>query len=284
PAGPLIVSTIEAQSETGDIDAGASGGGAIDLSVPQNAIEAKLSQPFPDQINYIDISLSDALNLISQVIEVDILIDGNVSEQLDQGQTVNLVLQYGNVTTKTLIALLFEQAGLDDDFSYIVRDEILYITEKQRTMTVRVYNCRDLVGEGSDPAMGIGFPGFGGGVGFDMGESGATGVSPFGGESGGGYSPGALGGDPGMGMSGDMMGEMGSGNYPREKDPLVSVVTQTVAPHSWNEVGGDGSARLFNGLLVVKNTAEVHQQVEELLKMIREAQKVDPGNWKSISQ
>lgn len=80
------------------------------------------------------------------------------------------------------------------------------------------------------------------------------------------------------------MGEMGSGNYPREKDPLVSVVTQTVAPHSWNEVGGDGSARLFNGLLVVKNTAEVHQQVEELLKMIREAQKVDPGNWKSISQ
>ncbi|HSG71675.1 MAG TPA: permease prefix domain 1-containing protein, partial [Planctomycetaceae bacterium] len=129
PAAPLIVSTIEAQSEAGDIDPGASGGGSIDLSVPQNAIEAKLSRPFPDQINFIDISLSDALNLISQVIEVDILIDGNVSEQLDQGQTVNLVLQYGNVTTKTLIALLFEQAGIDEEFSYIVRDEILYITE-----------------------------------------------------------------------------------------------------------------------------------------------------------
>lgn len=280
PAGPLIVSTIEAQSEAGGAATGLAGGGPIDSSAPRNRIEEKLAQPFPGKIQFFDMPLRDVLDYISEQIEVDILIDNRLhsNPHIDFSQAVSLDFQYGKVTTKTLLSLLFEQGDIDAEAGFLVRDEILYITgtgNVEQTMTVRVYNCRDLVGASNPSGLG---GGYGAPAGGDYGyES----------EAGAGFGGGGFDGAGGYGMAqrGGMPGGMGTGGIePGSPSPgqhdLISVVTQTIEPDFWSESGGPASARLFNGLLVVKNTSEVHQQIEELLKMIREAQKVDPWNRK----
>ncbi len=59
------------------------------------------------------------------------------------------------------------------------------------------------------------------------------------------------------------------GNY--EIDDLIDVISATVSPDSWDDVGGPGSMTDFKGLLSVSTTQEVHREIEELLNMLHKA-------------
>ena len=59
------------------------------------------------------------------------------------------------------------------------------------------------------------------------------------------------------------------GNY--EIDDLIDVITASVMPDSWDEVGGPGSISDFKGLVTVSQTQDVHEQVENLLNMLHKA-------------
>jgi hypothetical protein len=50
---------------------------------------------------------------------------------------------------------------------------------------------------------------------------------------------------------------------------LASLVRETVSPSSWRENSGPGSARVYNGRLVVTATEPNHRQVERLLGLLR---------------
>ena len=55
-------------------------------------------------------------------------------------------------------------------------------------------------------------------------------------------------------------------------DPLIELITTTVAPDSWDEVGGPGSEfGIASGWLVLSQTQEVHGEVAELLRLLRRA-------------
>ena len=56
-------------------------------------------------------------------------------------------------------------------------------------------------------------------------------------------------------------------------DTLVDVVTSTIRPTSWEDVGGPGSVRPFPNKLsiVVSQTQEVHEELEDLLEQLRAA-------------
>ncbi|MFZ5833621.1 MAG: permease prefix domain 1-containing protein [Planctomycetota bacterium] len=56
---------------------------------------------------------------------------------------------------------------------------------------------------------------------------------------------------------------------------LVSLITQTVAPESWSDVGGMASIRLYRGALVISQTAETHQKISSLLEDLRAAIKTE---------
>jgi len=56
-------------------------------------------------------------------------------------------------------------------------------------------------------------------------------------------------------------------------EALSSVITSTVQPESWDTNGGYGSIEEFNGLLVVRTAQNVHREIEQLLKMMREVAK-----------
>lgn len=50
---------------------------------------------------------------------------------------------------------------------------------------------------------------------------------------------------------------------------LAELVTRTIAPETWLEGGGDGTAIQYNGVLVIRNSQVVHEQVRSFLKLLR---------------
>jgi len=65
-----------------------------------------------------------------------------------------------------------------------------------------------------------------------------------------------------------------------DADPLIQVIEQTVSPNSWASVGGAGSIEPFYGTLslVVFQTDSVHDQVADLLGVLRRARAGTPPN------
>ncbi|MGD8451124.1 MAG: permease prefix domain 1-containing protein [Phycisphaerae bacterium] len=65
--------------------------------------------------------------------------------------------------------------------------------------------------------------------------------------------------------------------YRREVSPaaaetlLVDLIEQTIDPDAWLCNGGMGTARILNGVLVVRQTPKIHEEVEQLLDDLREA-------------
>jgi hypothetical protein len=62
------------------------------------------------------------------------------------------------------------------------------------------------------------------------------------------------------------------GNLAAEGGALEQLVRDTVAPSTWRESGGPGSARVFNGQLFVTATEPNHRQVERLLGLMQAQQ------------
>ena len=82
-----------------------------------------------------------------------------------------------------------------------------------------------------------------------------------------------------MGLGGSGMGGSfaRSGREPpqteleKRTDQLIELITSTVRPDSWDDVGGPGAIDAYNGLFVVSQTAKVHEHVEHVLDMLRKA-------------
>jgi hypothetical protein len=64
---------------------------------------------------------------------------------------------------------------------------------------------------------------------------------------------------------------------------LIEIITSTVGPSTWDEVGGPGTIQQFPGVLVISQIEQVHHQIEQLLASLRVAIDTDaapfrPGN------
>lgn len=88
-------------------------------------------------------------------------------------------------------------------------------------------------------------------MGSGMGGMGGGGSMPV------GFGPGGLGG----GSNADF-------------DSLIELITSTVDPESWQEVGGPGTISPYatNHVLVVRQTQEVHEEIRDLLEQLRRLQ------------
>jgi hypothetical protein len=59
-------------------------------------------------------------------------------------------------------------------------------------------------------------------------------------------------------------------------DPLIDLITSTVEPDSWQDVGGPGSINGFDSSLVFSQRREIHQRIEALLSTLRRVKQL-PG-------
>jgi type II secretory pathway component GspD/PulD (secretin) len=61
--------------------------------------------------------------------------------------------------------------------------------------------------------------------------------------------------------------------YDDEFAPLVDMITATIEPDSWSEAGGPGEIRAVDkwGVLTISQTAEMHEKIEQLIRILRRA-------------
>jgi len=82
-------------------------------------------------------------------------------------------------------------------------------------------------------------------------------------------------GQGGFGAPGGMMGPGGPGNNapPDNGQDLVDLIQTTIAPKSWDANGGPGTIYYWKSqhALVVRNTAEVHQDLADVLEQLNRA-------------
>ena len=223
------------------------------------AIEEKLNTRL-NKIDFIEVNFSEVLKYLSDFLKVDILVNKRLSgdDGFSLDHAVTLDIKHSDVAARTVLELSLEHFG--DDIGYTIRDGLIYITHKFDAGEIRVYNCRDLLGNASGgAAMGMAgdmamMPDMSGG----MQTGGMLGMS-------GGFGSMKM----GLGGGGDGSGSPGSG--------LEWVIVNTIHPESWTTGGGGGSIEQFNGLLIVKQSQAVHREIKELLDQIRVAAKAPPA-------
>lgn len=242
--------------------------------------------------------LGSVINYLGQLAQVNIHLDSNGLAEEGVTTDTPVTIDVGTpIMLKSALNLILDELHL----AYIIKNEVLNITSEQllETQMIKItYNVADLVIPipNFTPNSRLGMTGllndaYQAQIGYMAGGGGFNGGSPLAvmaSNSGsspapGGVSPEVLaqvaggatgaGGGPSTQPMGFGPGGMGGGAQ-ADFDTLIELITTTIAPTSWDEVGGSGSIQPFptNLSLVISNTEEVHEQIVDLLDQLRRLQ------------
>jgi general secretion pathway protein D len=254
-------------------------------------IERKLRTPVSLQFH--DAPLAEVMDYLARLAQVNLHLDpqGLAEEGVTSNTPITIDLSQ-DISLKSALNLILEPLHL----SYVIKDEVLKVTSEQlRDQHVYpvTYNVADLVipipnfqpsgnmgmaGSLRDAMHSAGSAGIGGATSFAqppiaLASADATSTSQavlnpaLLGQAGGSSMSASAGPNPGGpgGLGGATMADF---------DSLIELITSTVAPTTWDEVGGPGSIAPFatNLSLVVSQTQEVHDQIADLLEQLRRLQ------------
>ncbi len=258
-------------------------------------IERKLKTPV--SLKFRNRPLSEVIEQLEKLTAVNLHLDpkGLEEEGVSSDMPVTIDLTQ-DISLKSALNLILEPLHL----SYVIKDEVLKITSEQlrdgETYT-QTYNVADLVipipnfvpngRTGLAGAIMDGYNVTGGGMGGMGGGAGTAYVASKDGTPATGIvnpallaqmnqlMPGGMGSRGGFGQSAPAGGPggMGHGVQP-DFEPLIDLITTTIKPQTWDEVGGPGSISQFsnNLSLVISQTEEVHQAIADLLEQLRRNQ------------
>jgi general secretion pathway protein D len=238
--------------------------------------------------------LSEVVETLGRMAGVNVYLDpqGLHAEGVTTDEPISINLTEP-ISLRSALNLILEPLHL----SYVIQNEVLRITSEQTRDSdtfVRVYNVADLVIPIPNfvPSYNIGLPGA---LREAMNSTGQ--VRPM-----GSYEPVALtlaanDNSPAAAANASVLAQMGtagmlpsatsrtptpSGLAPgsmggasmADFDTLIDLITSTIAPQSWDLVGGPGSIEGFptNLSLVVSQTQEIHEQIADLLDQLRRLQ------------
>lgn len=241
---------------------------------------------------FVGTPLKDVLSFLSDNADVQIFVNRRALEDEGLMDDSPVTMTLRNVRLDMLLDLILEQVS-PGVLTYVERDNILIIStvsNLEGAGEVRVYNCRDLLemdvprndkGVRGAPAV-PGMPGMPPGVGVPSGPAAVPGGMPP-----GGAVPGGPGGMMGLGGGGLGGGGLGGDGMPlteaeRRAESLKKLISTAVKPESWSDVGGLGTISEYNGLIVVNHTPKVHQKIEDVLKMVREAAGLEQGKTAKV--
>jgi len=262
-------------------------------------IEKRLRTPVT--LQFTNAPLSNVLDYLAKLAEVNLYIDpqGLAEEGVSTDTPVTIELR-SEIMLKSALNLILQPLHL----SYVIKDEVLKITSEQMRdgeVFTTTYNVAHLVipipnfvptSMGIDAAYkgAMANVGFGGSVPFGSPSSTTTPLAVVanhtGQSSGATINPDLL-AQQMSGGPGGMMGG-GAGNVPiggagpgglgggaqADFDSLIDLITSTVKPTTWDEVGGPGSIAPFetNLSIVVSQTQDVHEEIVDLLEQLRRLQ------------
>ncbi|MBN1394317.1 MAG: hypothetical protein JW959_04790, partial [Pirellulales bacterium] len=271
--------------------------GALRRPHSEREIEIEKRLRTPVSLQFTAAPLRNVLDYLGKVAEVNVHLDpqGLAEEGVTTDTPVTIDLR-NEIMLESALNLILHPLHL----SYVIQDEVLKITSEQMRdgqVYQVVYNVADLVvpipnfvptsmGLGAEYDAAMSNVGFGGSVPFGSatatplavvashdGERNGAAIDPnllaqIGSSSRSGLTGGQQGTPVGPGPGG-----LGGGVEP-DFDSLIELITRTVAPTTWDEVGGAGTIEEFerNLSIVVSQTQEVHQQLADLLEQLRRLQ------------
>jgi general secretion pathway protein D len=212
--------------------------------------------------------LGEVMRKISALVGINIVFDHLGLEEEGVTSNVPVSIDVDGITVKSALKLMLEPYRL----GYMVQDEVLKITNRMRQqgeLIVATYPVADLVipipnflpTSGPLVSSGLtGIPGMGGGQ---------MSVPPTAGQPFAQVGPNPLGG-----LDNSAAGRLGGGAPTADFDTLSDLITTTIAPDSWAEVGGAAAIRHFETTLslVIRQTQGVHEEIADLLEQLRRLQ------------
>jgi general secretion pathway protein D len=227
-----------------------------DDSMENNNVETKKLLAERMEATFEQQPLAEVLTFLAERLSLEVHSQRGEIEAAGLSLDAPVTLKFKSIRGDMLLDLALRQVSTD--LGYMIRDGIVIVATRDAlsgNQVVRVYNCRDLL----------------------VAAAKATPAAPMG---SGAYPPGVS--QPGPGpasvmaagggsMGGLMSAMMGSGGPATPADQLQRVVRTTIAPESWDQNGGAGTMEEFGGMLVVNQSEAVHDRIERLLQMLREA-------------
>lgn len=226
----------------------------------------------PISLHFDNAPLAQVLKFISETQGINVVVDEAGLSEEGLTSSIPVSINLDGITMKSAMNLLLKPLNLD----YTIEDEVLKITSKLRQqgdMVASVYQVADLVVPVSiHPPTSKFQPGTGFGSGFqNIPSFRANGLAQVPANPIGGLNPASgLGGNPlasGQGANGP-----GATNF--DFSALSDLITATIEPGSWDELGGDGAITNHESTLslVIRQTQAVHQEIEDLLEQLRRLQ------------
>lgn len=257
-------------------------------------VERKLKTPV--SLHFENAPLSKVVEYLGKLAEVNVHLDaqGMADEGVTSESPVTIKLDH-EVSLKSALRLILQPLHLN----YVVKNEVLLITSEQLRdgeVYTATYNVADLVipipNFVPSPEMGlagslrsamsnVGYGGLGGAAPMavlaskDGSQGGSGAINPavlaqMPGSHGGSVPFNSSGGPPTLGAG---PGGAGGGSQ-ADFDPLIQLITSTIQPSKWVDMGGLGSIKPFvtNLSIVVSQTQEVHQEIADVLEQLRRLQ------------
>lgn len=255
-------------------------------------IEQKLKTPV--SLRFVDMPLTQVIEELSKLAQVNMHLDqrGLAEEGVATDTPVTIELSQ-DISLKSALNLILEPLRL----SYVIKDEVLKVTSEHlrdgEIFTV-TYNVADLVTPipNFSPNGRMGLAGalqdaqnsipMYGGMGGDAplqvvaSNNGATSnammnsnlLAQVTSASGAAMSAATASQPPGFGPGG--LGGAAQADF----QSLIELITSTIAPTTWDEVGGPGAISEYrnNLSLVISQTQEVHEEIADLLAQLRRLQ------------
>jgi type II secretory pathway component GspD/PulD (secretin) len=262
------------------------------LGERERAIERKLRSPIT--LSFTDVPLRTVIDDLRDTHNINIVPDVQALQEdaISLDQLISIKLD--NVSLKSALNLILSQAKL----THVIKDEVLLVTTpahaQGKNITV-TYNVADLVipienfsigPNGSSlpglPAVPMNQPNVPGSPTPLTGPMSLQGGTPTGMPTGSLGSPGspsssaspfASSATPTPGTPG--VTKRGPSNTMEET--LIKLITSTVAPRSWSEMGGPGTIDYFpmTMALVVNQSADIQDQIFDLLNALRRLQDLE---------
>jgi general secretion pathway protein D len=256
------------------------------LTPAEQEIQRSLSKPV--EVRFDQRPLKEVLETLGAAAGINVHLDnaGLGAEGVTSDTPVSINLTQP-ISLKSALNLILEQLRL----SYVIQNEVLKVTSEQTRdadVYTRVYDVADLVIPipNFTPGYNTGLPA------AIMEAHRAIGIGGF---AGGGSAPMTLAANQPAATNGSVLAQLGAGGLlPGQRGPqslgsgpgglgggaqadfdsLIELLTTTVNPQSWTEVGGSGSIEAFptNLSIVVSTTQETHDQIADLLEQLRRLQ------------
>ncbi|MBN2474528.1 MAG: hypothetical protein JXB62_07960 [Pirellulales bacterium] len=183
--------------------------------------------------DFIEYPLVDVLAHLTEVAGVQVYVDHRSLDEVGIQPDVPITMDLKDVPVEMLLRLILRQL----DLTYMLDHGVVVVTtpeEVEQSLEIRVYRVDGLV-EASGPQAAL--------------EAATESADPYFGR--------------------DM--RPGHGGRPHGLDELISLITSTVVPESWEDVGGPATIKPFRDTLVVLQTQFGQHKVEKLLQHLREA-------------